>query len=142
MVNEDKISVNIDPDNYVKPALDFEEYHWEWSSHSFGIKEEELTEFKHFIRSIIPILSDHLRYIRVLEEITEKKKSLDKYQLGENAFTPFIHLVHSTRKNTLSISYSLQFTWDNQIFVDREENRIDGANPVSVKWELGQIFKK
>ncbi len=139
------ISVNFESKNYVKPQLDFEKYEWEWSELSVGIQENEIKEFKHFIRSVIPILSDHVRYIQVLESLTEKKKNLDKFQLGLNAFTPFISLEHIFGGPINQISYSVKFTWDEQIFVDREEHEVTTNNEVSyvnLKWELGQLFKK
>lgn len=135
---KDNVSIIVDHTQYVKPTLSFEDYEWEWSDHSFGLKEDEVNEFKHFIRTIIPILSDHLKYIKVLEDITEKKKHLDRHQLGMNAFTPFINLKHSSEK--MGVSFSLEFTWDSEIFVDRIEDVI--GNPISLRWELGQLFEK
>lgn len=134
----DNISIRVNPSQYVKPALSFEGYEWKWSDHSFGLKEGEVKEFKHFIKSLIPILSDHLRYIKVLEDITEKKKHLDKHQLAMNAFSPFINLKKTSHKT--GVSFSLEFTWDDQIFVDRVEDVV--GNPISLKWELGQLFEK
>jgi len=87
---KDNFSIVVDPSQYVKPELSFEEL--ELSDHSFGLEEDKIKEFKHFIKSLIPILSDHIRYIKVLEEINEKKKHLDEHQLGMVAFTPFINL--------------------------------------------------
>lgn len=135
---KDNFTIVVDPLQYVKPELSFEGYAWEWSEHSFGLKDDEVKEFKHFIKSLIPILSDHLRYIKVLEDITEKKKHLDKHQLSMNAFTPFINLKNMSHK--MGVSFSLEFTWDSQIFVDRLEDVV--GNPISLKWELGQLYEK
>lgn len=144
MKDNEKSSLPFFPYYYIQPPLDFEEYEFEWSTHSYGIKEEEITEFKHFIKTIIPILSDCLRYIQALETIVEKKKNLDKFQLGLNGFTPMLDLQHTTRKKFMGITYSVNFTWDGEIFVDREEDIIENGqfHPVSLRWQLGQLFKK
>jgi len=55
-----------------------------------------------------------------------------------------LDLRHSFRKKTTGISYSVNFTWDKEIFVDREEDiLINGQiHPINLKWQLGQLFNK
>ncbi|MGY5144192.1 MAG: hypothetical protein ACW9XH_06890 [Candidatus Nitrosopumilus sp. bin_32a] len=144
MENSEKTSLPFYPYYYVQPQLDFEGYEFEWSDHSYGIKENEVNEFKHFMRNVIPVLPDCLRYIQALETIIEKKKNLDKFQLGGGGFTPTLDLGHSFRKGLSFTHFSIQFTWDGETFVDREENIVEKGqfHPVNLKWQVGQLYKK
>jgi len=93
--------------------------------------------------------------IKRLQRVAEKNKKLDKTQLEDNVYTPFIHLIHSSKqKEEHQASFLMEFTWDGQIFVDREEKIFSKGEPLivegqlthyldylplSLRWQVGQL---
>lgn len=147
----------IKPRTYVKPKLEFGKHIWEWNEGSFGIRPKEENELKFFIKNSIPVLGYLLEEIKKIERVIEKNRSLDKFTLGENVFSPYIHLSHLPNvKDHGTIMYTMEFTWDQQIFVDRHEDimvesdetvKIENiqrstyyGSPIDLKWNLGQFF--
>ena len=95
--------------DYVKPKFNFEPHTWEWAKHTWGIKDNEKNELKFFIKSAIPILGYFLNEIKRLEKVAENNRKLDKRQLEENAYSPFLRLVHSSKqKGPGRVSFTME----------------------------------
>jgi len=85
-----------------------------------GIREEELTEFKTFLRDVAPYLQIATRATEWMQKELEKDKSLNR-QEAQEAFTPMIQLTHSMSRPESQVQFHIRLTWDGQFFIDREE---------------------
>lgn len=142
--------------NYVKPKMEFGNHIWDWASHTYGIREYEKNELKFFIKNAIPILGYYLNEIKRLEKVAENNRKLDKRQLEEDVYIPFLRLLSSSKqKGPGNVVFTMEFTWDGHIFVDREEDVfIRGESfvrqgqkthtldflPFHLRWQLGELF--
>src|SRR5690349_7814569 len=120
MIISKDIEAELKPSNLVKPEILFnDEWEWEWSDVSLGIRDDEEKEFEYFLKNSLSILPYYLQKIENLTDVAARNKSLDRTQLDADVFTPILTL-HYMSKNSRLANFIMQFTWDRQIFVDRE----------------------
>ena len=147
-----KVEAELKLTDLVKPEIFLnDEWEWEWSDVSGGIREREVKEFKHFLQNSITILPYYLNEAKRLTQVAERNKTLDKFQLDQDVFTPFLTLLHSPKQDSFDVEFIMQFTWDGQIFVDREEDiwvPYEQSSPsryhsqLHLRWNLGQLHQK
>lgn len=149
-----KISKDVEAElklsNLVKPEILLNgEWEWEWSDVSLGIRDNEKKEFEYFLKDSLSILPYYLQMIEKLTGVAARNKSLDRSQLGIDVFTPLLKLHHST-KGSHHANFIMEFTWDRQIFVDREEDILVPSeetgssyyhSQLNLRWNLGQLHQ-
>lgn len=159
MIIEERVEQALIPKQLVKPKILLDDdWEWEWVAHSPGIMKNEGKELKHFLKNSTPILGYLNQEIRRLTKVMQRNRNLVLRDLEENAYTPFIRLLYSSKqKNFANVHFILEFTWDGAIFVDREEDikipsgerTIGGkkvqtyySSPIHLRWPLGELYTK
>lgn len=120
---------------------------WKWSEISLGVRENEKQELENFLNDSITVLPYYLQSIDKIADASYKKKSPNGTPLNKKSFLPFLALRHYVRYSS-EVTYTIQFNWDHEIFVDREEEILvpieeSGSryydSQLNLKWELGQL---
>jgi hypothetical protein len=109
-----------------------------------GIPKKEVPQLRIFLRDVAPFLKPAIQAAELFERRLESEKHLKRPYSGE-AFSPLIQLTKMFGDR--DVQYHLRFTWDGEIFLDREEGvmvpSLDGrgwnTSGVSVTEEVANI---
>ena len=141
----------------VKPEITFGNYFFRWDEKSIGIYSNEISDFKSFIKKMIPNLEVMMRSINISKNPKEKDGQLKKETLERGQFSISnkdnnnIKFILYVDVNGSAIFYREEkILMDNKIYnkknmqhpqVDEERlNKTEDFKLVAINWKLGDLL--
>jgi hypothetical protein len=140
----------------VKPEISFGNYFFRWDEKSLGIYSDEISDFKNFIKKMIPNLESMMRIINISKNVKEKDGQL-KGEILERGQFSISNKQNSNIKFILymDINGSAIFYREEKIIMenkkhnknnmqlpqnDEEKSNVKEFKLVAVNWKLGDLL--
>jgi hypothetical protein len=141
----------------VKPEISFGNYFFIWDKNSLGIYSNEISDFKRFIKKMIPNLESMMRLINISINPKEKHGQLNKEILERGQFSiAFKHNSNIKFILYMDVNGSAIFYREEKILINNKRynkkneqhiqdhverlNKTEDFKSVAVNWKLGDLL--